>query len=149
MSAIIFRNNQNGYTMNKRVLHSVIDQISESSRERIAIEEVADSISYGSLTSYSNRIANNLLKGKVMKGTVVGVYLESGINYVASILGINKAGAIFMPLELTYPIKRTDYILEKVRPSVIITEEKHTKNIIKIYSGSSDQLGLEKLILVS
>lgn len=135
--------------MNKKVLHSVIDHISEANRERIAIEEGAQNINYGNLRNYANRIANNLLNVETKKGDVVGVYLESGINYVASILGINKAGAIFMPLELSYPLKRTEHILEKVQPSMIITEEKYVDDILAIYTGSLAKDALKKVILVS
>lgn len=135
--------------MNKKVIHSVIDQRSEAFAERTAIEETGKNIRYGALRSYSNRIAHNLLNAETKKGDVVGVYLESGINYVASILGINKAGAVFMPLELAYPVKRTEHILEKVQPSIIITDEKNVDDILSLYAGSQANGSLKKIVLVS
>src|SRR5688572_17798105 len=107
--------------MNKKVLHSVIDHLTVSRDGDIAIEETGRHISYSDLKSYSDRIAHVLVNAGLKKGEVAGVYLESGIDYISSILGVNKAGGIFMPLEISYPVMRMQYLLEKVTPKIIIT----------------------------
>src|SRR5688572_10844785 len=98
--------------MDKKVLHAVIDHVSIEFSQRVAIEQSGRSCSYEALKEYSNQIGNCLIRQDIAVGTVVGVYLESSVEYVASLLGINKSGGIFMPLELAYPVKRLEYLLD-------------------------------------
>src|SRR6187399_2947788 len=126
--------------MNKKVLHSVIDKASEVYKERIAIDEGNRTITYGLLGNYSNRIGHTLINCGVRRGVVVAVYLQAGIDYVSGILGVNKAGGIFMPLELSYPVKRLSYLLEKSAPRIVITNTTHLESLLEIFQGSSNNV---------
>lgn len=134
--------------MNKKVLHSVIDHIAEQRADAIAIMERSRNLNYSGLRSFSNRIGNNLVNLGAKKGDIVGVYLESGINYVSSILGVNKAGGLFMPMELLYPVKRMEYLLEKMRPSIVITQQVYVADLLKIYRDAPNGIVLKNILLL-
>jgi mycobactin peptide synthetase MbtE len=121
--------------MNKKVLHEVIEAVSQRHPGREAIRESRAGINYAGFQSWFTTISSALVQQGLQVGQPVGVYLESGIDYVSSIIGVNKAGGIFMPLELQYPVKRLQYILNVVRPSIIITRESLRASLLEKLEG--------------
>lgn len=106
--------------MNKKVIHTVLDDIALRFPDYIAIEDFNGSINYKELYERSNGIANALVNGGVQVGEVVAVYMQSSISYVAAILGIQKAGGVFMPIAPGYPDQRMLEILTKVAPAAFL-----------------------------
>jgi len=118
--------------MDKKVLFSVLDRVSETYPENIAVEETGKTTTYRNLTDNSNRIAHCLLAQNVKKAEEIGVFLQCGATYLSSILGINKAGGIFMALDIEYPIKRMEYILNHVKPRIILTNEQYLPKLLDV-----------------
>src|SRR6266545_2015192 len=58
---------------------------------------------YRDLDLLSNRIARLLAQQDVVPGRYVGVLLDRGWHLVAALLGILKAGAVYVPLNPAFP----------------------------------------------
>ena len=136
--------------MDKKVIHKLIDKLAGQFPNRTAIEVKENIYTYKELIEKSDKISA-IVKGIINPGEVVGVFLESGFEYVATILGINKAAGVFMPLDQSYPRYRLQYILDKANPSLIITNEASVQYIKALLSEiwkdtfvSLDLLLLEK-----
>jgi tyrocidine synthetase-3 len=110
--------------MNKKVIHSVFEGIAQIHAEKIAIETSSYEITYASLWLYANQVANALRTEGLEKGEIVAVYMESSIEYVAAIIGVNIAGGVFMPLPPDYPLVRQESMIQLAEPKVFITTEK-------------------------
>ncbi|MGN7823246.1 non-ribosomal peptide synthetase [Chitinophaga sp. 22536] len=110
---------------NKLILHRIIDNHCTDNSNNIAIEEKDRKVSYGELKVMTDKVASTLSALAIEKGDVVGVFLDSSIEYVAAILGVNKAGAVFMPLEVKYPPARLKDLLQTVAPRYVITDQSH------------------------
>jgi amino acid adenylation domain-containing protein len=134
--------------MNKKVLYTVIDAVSTERGLAPAIETSKRTFSYDELRGYSNSIAHTLLDLGVTKGEVIGLYLGSGASYVSGTLAINKAGGIFMPLELAYPVKRLMYLLETVKLRIIITDAQGREAFLSIIKGSEYEQSLHQFLLL-
>ena len=109
-------------TVNKKIVHTVFDRTAEQFPEKTAVLQAGRGISYGDLSRASDDIAAILKRTGVGRGVIVGVLLESGIEYVAAIIGVMKAGGVFLPLDMSFPEKRLEYMLAKTAPEVIIAE---------------------------
>lgn len=68
------------------------------------------SMTYGELDEQSSQVANYLLKRKVTPGQMVGVLCERKLEYIIMMLGIVKAGAVYVPLDPAYPMDRLQYM---------------------------------------
>ena len=79
--------------------------------DRVAIAFSAQELSYAALERRSNAIAHALRDRGVGRGALVGVHLEREPDLFASVLGILKAGAAFVPLDPTYPKDRLDFMV--------------------------------------
>ncbi|MHA1661074.1 MAG: non-ribosomal peptide synthetase [Promethearchaeota archaeon] len=96
--------------------------------EQTAIEYGNKKISYKELDEKSESIANKLPKQKNKKKLHVALLLENKIDLITAILGILKAGHIFVPLETSAPIGKIKVMLEKIDAEYIITDKKKIKN---------------------
>ena len=136
--------------MDKKILFSVLDQVADTYPEKIAIEETGKKTSFSELKSNSNGVANCLLEEKLNKADVVGVFLKCSASYISSALGVNKAGGIFMALDVEYPIKRMEHILNHVNPKVIITDDEHLHKFLEILTelDLADKF-IEKIIILT
>ncbi len=121
--------------MNKKIVHTVFEATAEKYPDRIAVETGSRSISYSALKKASDDIACRLRSAGVQKEVIVGTVLKSGIEYVATIIGVLKAGGIFMPLDMEFPDKRLEYMLNTTVPGVVITEKEDYDNVLKRFKA--------------
>jgi mycobactin peptide synthetase MbtE len=136
--------------MDKKVLFTVLDQVAEANPENIAIEETGRSTTYRAMVSNADRIANCLLSENVKKAEEVATFLTCGATYLSSIMGINKAGGIFMALDVEYPIKRMEYILHHAKPRLILTDEQHLPKLLEVIGELELKHDfIEKILLIS
>ena len=117
--------------MNKKIVHTVFEATAERFPDRIAVETGSRSISYSALKKASDTIACRLRAAGVQKEVIAGIVLKSGIEYVATIIGVLKAGGIFLPLDMEFPDKRLEYILNTTAPGVVITGKEDCENVLK------------------
>jgi len=89
--------------------------------EEIAVLESNQAVTYFELYILTESIYIKILSEDVKQGEIVGIFMNPGIIYIATILAINKLGAIFMPMEPIIPVKRLGTILSKVSVRMLIT----------------------------
>ncbi|MBQ9881517.1 MAG: AMP-binding protein, partial [Synergistes sp.] len=58
----------------------------------------------------SNRVANALIRSGIKQGEKVMYKLRRDEKLIPVMLGISKAGAVFIPIDPEYPQKRIDHI---------------------------------------
>jgi amino acid adenylation domain-containing protein len=119
--------------MNKQLVHSVFESIALKFPDNIAVEYGATAIRYNQLNAFANEVANALIESGLTKGQIAGAFFESNPEYIISILGINKAGLAFMPLEPDFPVKRQVGLLNEVEPQVIIVHQNDMDRLLSLY----------------
>lgn len=67
--------------------------------DRSAVVTETERCSYDQLARLSNRVANALVAQGHRPGDTVAIFLEQGITQIAAILGVLKAGGIYVPLD--------------------------------------------------
>lgn len=105
----------------KLIAHCSFEDIVSRFPENTAIVDGSRQLTYRQLNAAANRVAHALAEIGVTNGYIAGIYSNASIEYVTSILGVLKAGAIFMPMNAQFPDERLSAILAKTEPSVLIT----------------------------
>jgi amino acid adenylation domain-containing protein len=78
---------------------------------------------YRQLNLEANRLAQYLRSTRhVGPETLVGIGLPRSVDLIVAMLGVLKAGAAYVPLDLAYPFQRLASILEDARPDVLLTD---------------------------
>jgi len=85
------------------------------------------SVTYSELDRMAECVAGGLRERGVCKGDRVAVYEYRNAETVASILGILKCGAVYVPVSPTVPEERRRFILENSGISTEITKEEAEK----------------------
>ena len=93
--------------------------------ERIAVKTHHHTLTYDELNKAANRIARAIL-ARVGEGEEpVALLLEHGAFIIAAILGILKAGKIYVSLDPALPHTRAARMLEDSQAKLLLTDTKH------------------------
>ena len=76
-----------------------------------AIEVGSKSITYAELNDCSTTWAHRLRCLGVVRGAVVGLYLERSPEFICAVLAVLKTGAAYMPLDINDPPKRLEFLI--------------------------------------
>ena len=95
--------------------------------DRIALEWSSGSMSYAELERRSSATAHRLLTSGTVAGTVIGIALDRRPEAIVAILGVLKAGAAYLPLDLKYPAERVAFMLDDAGVTRVIAdpEDRH------------------------
>src|SRR5207248_3423617 len=109
--------------MGIRVLHQLLDQSAARFSNRPAVEESqGGSSSYGDLARLSDRLRDRLRQMEVQPGDRVGICMRKSADGIASLFGIMKAGAAYVPVDPTAPASRNAFIFHNCDVKVLIVE---------------------------
>ncbi|ONI76155.1 hypothetical protein ALI144C_36370 [Actinosynnema sp. ALI-1.44] len=78
-------------------------------------------MSFGELSCRVNQVARWLVAAGVGPGDPVAVMLPRSVDSVAAMLGVLAAGAMYVPIDLSYPADRVRYMLADAAAHVVIT----------------------------
>src|SRR5689334_17604378 len=115
--------------MSYESVQEMFSRVAAQFAAQAAIERGARRVGYAELEAESNRLANFLIEGGVRKGTLVGLLTDNPISIITSILGVLKAGAVFVPLDPTFPDGRLRMMSQQVQPQFYVTETKHRDKV--------------------
>ena len=86
-------------------------------------------LSYDELNCRANMLAHCLRAYGVGPGVIVAMLIESPHETIVSILGIQKAGGAYMPIDPEWPAERIEFMLQDSRASVVISKAQHIAKI--------------------
>ncbi len=90
--------------------------------EAVAVRWNGGELSYGALEAWSNRVAMSLRSryGAGSEQPVVGVFVDRGAAWIASLLGVVKSGGAYLPLDVEEPVARLAYMLRDAGARVVV-----------------------------
>lgn len=97
-------------------VHRLIQQQATERPEATAVCSRDGSLTYQELDSLATRVASGLVRMGVKKNTVVPLYFEKSRWMPAALLGVLKAGGVFLQLAKSIPKGRTEAILSVDKP---------------------------------
>ena len=128
-----FNNTKVDYPKDKTIVDLFEEQVNKTP-DNIAVFE-NQKLTYRELNEKANQLARYLITNGAAKGDIVSVLLDKSIDIIISILGILKIGATFLPIDISYPQERIEYILDDSKSKFVITNKTISlKNALTISS---------------
>ncbi len=107
---------------NSQTLHALFSQRAELHPDAIALTQGAERMTYRELDERANAVAAHLAANGVAPGSIVGLCMERCPSLVVALLGILKAGAAYLPIDLAYPPERLEFMLADAAAPVLLTQ---------------------------
>ena len=109
-------------------LHHLFEKQVSANPYRVAVDAGDRTWSYGELNEAANRIARTV-KAASADADAVGVLIGQGVSIIAAMLGVLKAGKIFVPLDPRQPPARLLQILHDCQARVLVADTQSLKSV--------------------
>ena len=111
------------------LVFKMIEKQAEKFPNKAALICNDETLSYADLNERSEKIAAYLIELGAAKEMPISVCLDRSFELVICILGILKAGATYVPIDMSYPQDRIDFMLKDCGNNIILTKEKFKDRI--------------------
>ncbi len=128
----------------REVIHQLFEAQVERTPDAVAVSFGYQEISYRELNDRANQLAHYLQSLGSGPETLVALYLDRSPEMVIAILAVLKAGAAYLPLDLSSPAERVGFMLQDAGASVLVTEHRFLDDVsapsaVKIVCLDTDQ----------
>lgn len=102
-------------------IHELFVQAAQRWPSQVALICDTQRLTYRELNERANQLAHYLRKRGAGPETLVGICVERSIETIVGLLAILKAGAAYVPLDVSYPKARLSFMLEDGHVSFLLT----------------------------
>lgn len=89
-----------------RCIHSLFEEQAALTPDAVALEFNSSIVTYSVLNQMANATARALIESGMKPGTRVAVVQQRSPEFIAALLGISKAGGVYVPVDLDLPDER-------------------------------------------
>ncbi|OZY86396.1 hypothetical protein CBP51_05045 [Cellvibrio mixtus] len=104
-------------------IHELFEQRVLDYPDAIAVTGGDVRLTYREINVRANRVAHCLMAEGVGRNHLVGIYARRSADFLVGILATMKAGAAYVPLDLSNPPERLNYMVDNARLAVVLTQE--------------------------
>ena len=116
----------------------------EQNSDKVYVYFRDQSKTYGEFDLITNRVANGLISLGVKKGDRVSIMLPNGLEFLYTMFGCFKIGAVIVPLNVAYSPDEAEYAINHSEAVVLITDLKYLNKLDAVRA----KLNLLKNILI-
>ena len=135
----------NPKNLNNELTFTRFDQMSERYPDNTAVLYLGERLSFSQLRNLSERFAGALADLGVKKGDKVMIYISNCIQWIIAFLGIQKLGAILVPVSPIYTSHELNYMVEDSGAETIICLDTNFCYAREVFSDS----GLKRIIVTN
>jgi amino acid adenylation domain-containing protein len=103
------------------LLHQLLTRSAERHPDKAAVSVGGRTLTYRDLDAQSNQLAHFLRERGLRKGDRVGMFFPKAVESLVAMLGIGKAGGVYVPMDAQQPVQRTAYLIQNCAMSGVIT----------------------------
>jgi len=102
------------------VLEKFVEIVLKYSHDK-AVVHGNRALTYLDLNKKANKIAHYIIGRKIAPGDIVGIFIDRSLEMIISIIGILKAGAVYAPIDTSYPKARILNMISSNKLDLLIT----------------------------
>lgn len=111
----------------------------------IAISSDKGQFTYKELNERANQLANALIEKGIEKGDFVTIFMERSLETITSIMGILKAGGVYVALDPKHPEERNSYIISDAKSTFIVANNLYIDKAKELLSNNTS---VKEIILI-
>lgn len=129
----------------KELTFTRFDRMCETYPQNTAVVYLGEKFTYARLRDLSMRFAGALTELDVKKGDRVMVYLSNCIQWLVAFLGIQKAGAVLVPVSPIYTSYEVEYMVKDSGAETVICLDTNFSYVKEV----ADKTGLKNIIVTN
>ncbi|PTY80634.1 hypothetical protein B5V89_00730 [Heyndrickxia sporothermodurans] len=126
-------------------LHGIFSKTARNYPKKYALSNESEKITFRELEKYSNQVANYLVTNGVKIGDYIAVYMERSIEAIVGMLGVMKAGAVYVPLSPDNPNERNAYIMQDANTKGVLTNRESMHLIDGVAPEDAQIMNIENI----
>ena len=100
----------------------LFDEQAKATPDAIALTLGSESLTYAELDSRTDRLTRRLVNLGFGPELVAGLYMRRGPGFVVGALGIMKSGGAYLPLDPSFPLEHSSYLISDAGVSLVVSE---------------------------
>ncbi|MDH6439007.1 amino acid adenylation domain-containing protein [Streptomyces sp. SAI-144] len=112
-----------------RRVHELFEERVGKHPDAVAAVQGERQWTYAELNSRANRVGRALLARGLEAEGVVAVVMERDLDWMAAVLGVLKAGGVYLPVEPHFPAERVSRTLSRAGCELVVTERGSTGSL--------------------
>lgn len=137
--------NQKAETLEQELTFTRFEQMCARYPDNTAVIYLGEQFSFHRLNDLSDRFAGALVDLGVKKGDKVMIYISNCIQWVIAFLGIQKIGAVLVPVSPIYTSHELDYMIKDSGAETIICLDTNFCYASEVFSDT----GLKRIIVTN
>lgn len=121
-----------------QLVHQLFEEQARVQPESVAVTLGENQLTYRELNERANGLAEILQTRGVTSDQIVGLVMERSLDFVVGILGIWKAGGVYLPINPEYPRDRIEFMLADSGARVLLT----AKHLLSNFTFSGEMIDL-------
>jgi len=122
-------NNTKKYYPKEKFIHQIFEDRVKATPNNIAIEYNETQLTYNQLNKKAIKLAHYLTNNFVITNQFIPVYLDPSVELIIVILGILKAGGVYIPIATSSPMKHLVSIILCSSPPFIVSKKSWVETI--------------------
>ena len=117
-----------------RAIHTVFEEQAARAGSNVAVRLGDAEVTYDTLNQRANQLARFLRNEYgVQRGDVIGVVAHRSPATIAALLGVLKAGAVYLPIDADYPEERLKFLVSDAGVKVLLVHSEHFDRLMSLY----------------
>lgn len=109
-------------------VHQLFEAQAATTPDIVAAVMGEHALTYGQLNQRANQLARHLVAQGLDGQRPVAVMMDRGLSCLVSLLAVMKSGAAYVPIDLSLPVRRVEYILSDCDAGcVLINRDSHAR----------------------
>jgi len=113
--------------------------------DRLAVMTSNHALTYDALNKAANRVAHGILAHRGEGNEPIVLLFQHDAPVITAILGVLKAGKIYVPLDPSYPIARLRYMLEDSQAALIFTDNRYLSLARELSKDALQVINLDEI----
>jgi len=131
----------------RQTIHGLFEEQAQKTPDNPALVFEGKCLTYRELNEKANQLAHTIRSEyrafcgqEVQRDTLIGLYMDRGLDMITAILGILKSGAAYVPFDLADPEERLRFKINDCACKMIVTRSSALESLV--FLAGSDTLPL-------
>ena len=139
----IFEGEKEAYPLHK-CLHELFREQVAKTPDQLAVVGKEQELTFRELDEKTDLLAKYLVSKGSKVDSMVGIYMETSLEYVIAYIAILKAAGAYMPMEIEYPADLIQKVLKTAEPVSVLTNSGYFDKLPKEWRDAGKAFRLDK-----